>query len=300
MTPPTDLARRRFEIARTAARSLLSEPGVRDVWLDGALAIGLAHDRSDIDLTVVVDADRELDSRVVDGVRVDCAALTPESLASRRLILERFDVTFDDIGPFRAARAAMSGLTRLVTARRSPDFIDPVVTADEMQVYRRWALADQAETMASLAEDFVGLHECGLVESAHVVWSAMRTHLVQADLVARGQPLLGAKWAPVLCRRVRRPWPADGLDSRTTGPDDASVSGLQATLIQTMTAVWPTTAAGPNDADEVPAEWTELPWMPQRYADGWFARLGDERRMITDAQLAAWCTSARRSAGDGS
>src|SRR5947209_13867911 len=87
----------RYEIAARVADEVATQPDVVEVWLEGALAVGLAHAYSDIDLRVLVEEDQTpWRSRLVDGIRVDLVASDPRDLTRLRDLLGAFDVRFDD------------------------------------------------------------------------------------------------------------------------------------------------------------------------------------------------------------
>ncbi|MCT9138284.1 hypothetical protein [Streptomyces violarus] len=279
-------ARRRREIAARVAQALLASGEAREVWLEGALACGLAHAASDIDLRGIVDgALPAWESRIVDGVRVDLQATAPQQAEELRHLLRSFDVRRDDLGSFRRVRASMHDLMCLRTALSyGSGRWNPVLEPGERQGYRRWAVADQAEVAASLAEDLTGLVEDGLAESAGVVCRKLETCLAALGCAAAGHPVLGDKWLPLLARAPLHPPIA--LPRTETWEWFRPV---QRRVTRGLLDCWPV-----DDPLQKPPNLGGAPdvgWLPQRYADGWFLRRGDVHIPMTGGQLLGWLST---------
>jgi hypothetical protein len=284
-------ASRRLEIASQVAAKVQAEVDAREVWLEGALAVGLAHAYSDIDLKVITDnADLVLTSRLVSGVRVDLAAATPDTVRGMQRLLTSFEVRFDDVERFRLVRSALGQLTRYCTAKRwTRDGWQPVATADELACYRLWAVADRVEHALSLTEDLLGLTADGLHAEAEVVCRQLETCLLGLEVAATGQPLLGDKWLPALQQRVTD---ASPLSPPPGHRDEAT--WFTATRHRVSTALlrcWPETG---TTAVDPPPETCEVGWLPQRYTDGWFLRLADDRVQLTAGQFVGWLRATRQ------
>lgn len=278
----------RREIADRVALELLASGEAREVWLEGALACGFAHAASDIDVRGIVDGEPPMwESRVVDGVRVDLNATSPQRIETLRHLLRDFDVRRNDLGTFRRVRASMHDLMCLRTAisYRSGCW-QPVLDAGECQGYRRWAVADQAEVAASLAEDLTGLVEDGLDEPARVVCRKLETCLTALECAAAGHPVLGDKWLPLLAATAGAPSRLSlGMARAETWewfrPVQRRVTGA-------LLACWPIDVP----AQEQPDLGTpDAGWLPQRYADGWFLRRGDIHLPVTGGQLLGWLSA---------
>lgn len=278
-------ARLRREIADRVAHELIASGEAREVWLEGALACGFAHAASDIDLRGIVDGTLPAwESRIVDGVRVDLQATAPQRAEELRHLLRSFDVRRDDLSSFRRVRASMHDLMCLRTALSyGSGRWNPVLAPGERQGYRRWAVADQAEVAASLAEDLTGLVEDGLAESVGVVCRKLETCLAALDCAAAGHPVLGDKWLPLLVGAPPRPSinPARGETWEWFRP-------VQRRVARALLGCWPVydplqkpPSLGAPDAG----------WLPQRYADGWFLRRGDVHIPITGGQLLGWLSA---------
>ncbi|WP_051763512.1 hypothetical protein [Streptomyces virginiae] len=278
-------ARLRWEIADRVAQALVASGEAREVWLEGALACGFAHAASDIDLRGIVDgALPAWESRIVDGVRVDLQAAGPQRAEELRHLLRAFDVRRDDLGSFRRVRASMHDLMCLRTALSySSGGWDPVLDPGERQGYRRWAVADQAEVAASLAEDLTGLVEDGLAESAGVVCRKLETCLTALGCAAAGRPVLGDKWLPLLADAQPRPSidPARAETWEWFRP-------VQRGVTRALLDCWPV-----DDPLQKPPHLgaPDAGWLPQRYADGWFLRRGDVHIPITGGQLLGWLST---------
>ncbi|MET7761131.1 hypothetical protein ABZS71_03505 [Streptomyces sp. NPDC005393] len=280
--------RHRMTIAAEAAREMLSSGTADQVWLEGALACGFAHAASDIDLRGIVSV-AELprwESRMVDGVRVDPQASSPQEIAELRQLLRTFDVRRDALASFRRARRAMHELMCLRTALSYREGAwHPILTPEECDGYRRWAVADQAEIAASLAEDLVGLLESQLFDSAHVVCRKLETCLMALDTAASGHPVLGDKWLPLLARlAITTVTPAVSNDG-THSDSWTWFRPTQRRITLALLACWPTDATpGPPPPIADPA----AGWLPQRYADGWFLRRGDTHLPVDESTLLGW------------
>ncbi|MBI3685829.1 MAG: hypothetical protein HY241_00570 [Actinobacteria bacterium] len=291
-------ARAREAIAATIAAGLVADPAVGEVWLEGALAVGLAHARSDVDLRVIVERATapELRSRVVDGVRVDLAADTRGAVDAARRLLGSFDVRFDDVEVFRHVRAEIGSLTRLRTALRYvPAGWRPVITDPERDVYRRWAVADQVEQIHSLTEDLLGLLDDRMYFEADLVWRQLMLCLATLECAAAGEPLLGTKWLPALWRRTTGQLAtADALmlslAPMSWGEDTSAwFAPVRQRVTDAILRCWPDL----GEAEDAPPAYTLDPgWLPQRYADGWFVRLGDHRTRLSPGQFRRWRRTA--------
>ncbi|WP_031036396.1 nucleotidyltransferase domain-containing protein [Streptomyces sp. NRRL F-5650] len=291
----------RLKVAEHAAAALADEYAGAKVWLVGALAEGLAHQHSDVDLLLITPGPVPgPGSRLIHGVRVDVRAVRESTVHDWRTLLDQFSVTRDDIATFRIVRARLSDLTLLRTARPLtlvPDHTE-VLVSEQRAVYQRWALADRCEMAASLAEDLLGLAQAGLYPHADLVWDQLARVVAQTEAVAGGAPLLGEKWLPSLLSQGDAdrftPVPAlpepRWLSAAAHSPFFASV---QARLAHALLALWPTDAK-PEPVDE--AGLGGFGWLPQRYSDGWFLRRGDDRVPLTDGQMRAWQRSAARRA----
>ncbi|MFD5233191.1 hypothetical protein ACFWJ5_32630 [Streptomyces qaidamensis] len=278
-------ARRRREIANKVAQALLASGEAREVWLEGALACGFAHAASDIDLRGIVYGPLPAwESRIVDGVRVDLQATDPQRAEELRHLLRSFDVCRDDLGSFRQVRASMHDLMSLRTALSyGSGRWDPVLGPGERQGYRRWAVADQAEVAASLAEDLTGLVEDGLAESAGVVCRKLETCLAALECATAGHPVLGDKWLPLLAGAPSRP-PIDPARAGTW----EWFRPVQRRVTRALLGCWPV-----NDPLRTPPNLgaPDAGWLPQWYADGWFLRRGDVHIPITGGQLLGWLST---------
>ncbi|WP_338672586.1 hypothetical protein V1460_06060 [Streptomyces sp. SCSIO 30461] len=285
MNPSAQLRR---EIAGRVARKLLVSGKAREVWLEGALACGFAHAASDIDLRGIVDGDLPVwESRVVDGVRVDLHATAPERTEELRYLLRSFDIRRDDLGSFRRVRASMHDLMCLRTALSyGSEGWRSVLDAGERQGYRRWAIADQAEVAASLAEDLTGLVEDGLAEPVHVVCRKLETCLTALECAAAGHPVLGEKWLPLLASASRSPSHAPIGTARAETWE--WFRPVQQRVTRALLSCWPI-----DDLVQDPPDLAapDAGWLPQRYTDGWFLRRGDVRLTVTGGQLLGWLSA---------
>jgi hypothetical protein len=286
-TPATAWVDTRLTAAEKAAADLAHAYPGSDVWLVGALTEGLAHQRSDVDLLLVTPDDPPtLTSRQIGDIRVDQRAESTAVVGQWHRWLGAFAVTRDNLETFRAVRARMPDLMLLRTARRltTNQAGEPATTAEERAVYQRWALADRCEAAASLAEDLLGLAAAGLHPHATIVRNQLALVVAQAETTASGSPLLSDKWLPSLLAQragVDEPVPLPAAD---TGDDNNRFPVVQVRLADALLRLWPATAP-PQPAIE---HLHEPGWLPQRYADGWFLRLGDDRVPVTDAQLLGW------------
>ncbi|MZE68684.1 nucleotidyltransferase domain-containing protein [Streptomyces sp. SID5789] len=294
----------RLKVAEQAADTLAQEFFGADVWLVGALAEGLAHRQSDVDLLLVTpEPVAAPGSRLLGGIRVDVRAETGQTVNEWRRLLDAFAVTREDIATFRTVRERLGDLTLLRTARPLTHVCDEanpceILLPEQRVTYQRWALADRCEAAASLSEDLLGLAQAGLYPHADLVWDQLARVVAQAETVAAGAPLLGEKWLPSLLSKDDadrfRPVPAlpepRWLSAAAHSPFFASV---QARLADALLALWPTNAE-PEPVDE--AGLGGFGWLPQRYSDGWFLRRGDARVPLTDGQMRAWQHSAARRA----
>lgn len=287
----------RLKVAEHAAAALSDDYVGADVWLVGALAEGLAHQHSDVDLLLITQEPVPgPGSRLIHGIRVDVRTVSESTVHDWRTLLDAFTVTRDDIATFRTVRARLGDLTLLRTARRLSAAPAPaeILVPEQRATYQRWSLADRCEAAASLAEDLLGLAQSGLYPHADLVWDQLARVVAQAETVAAGAPLLGEKWLPSLLRRDDaepfRPVPAlpepRWLSAAAHSPFFASV---QARLAAALLALWPADAE-PEPVDE--AGLRGFGWLPQRYSDGWFLRRGDARVPLTDGRIRAWQKSA--------
>ncbi|MEU0725787.1 hypothetical protein [Streptomyces sp. NPDC006140] len=206
------------------------------------------------------------------------------SAALLRHLLRSFDVRRDDLSSFRRVRASMHDLMCLRTALSyGSGHWNPVLAPGERQGYRRWAVADQAEVAASLAEDLTGLVEDGLAESVGVVCRKLETCLAALDCAAAGHPVLGDKWLPLLVGAPPRPSinPARGETWEWFRP-------VQRRVARALLGCWPV-----DDPLQKPPSLgaPDAGWLPQRYADGWFLRRGDAHSPITGGQLLGWLSA---------
>ncbi|MCJ0875374.1 hypothetical protein [Streptomyces sp. AP-93] len=279
---------RRQKIAEDVAESLLEAGQAEEVWLEGALACGLAHATSDVDLRVIVSgASERWESKIVDGVRVDFQASSRNEVERLRALLTAFDVRRDHLDTFRRVRGARGELLRLRTALAYDGGAwHPVLTEDECAGYRRWALADQAEVAASLAEDLVGLLLDRLTAPIQVTVQKFELCLLALHCAASGQPVLGDKWLPLVATLSETSLPSPALAPSTR--DWAWFRPAQRILTEALLSCWPVHCAPgtPPDLGDPFAG-----WLPQRYADGWFLRRGDVHVPVTEPALLGWCAA---------
>ncbi|MGW2652076.1 nucleotidyltransferase domain-containing protein [Streptomyces sp. NPDC001478] len=290
----------RHEVAEQAAVRLADEYAGADVWLVGALAEGLAHQHSDVDLLLITPGPvAGPGSRLIQGIRVDVRAVSRSTVHEWRTLLDAFTVTRGDISTFRAARARLSDLTLLRTARplvQAPDQA-AVLEPEQRATYQRWALADRCEAAGSLAEDLLGLAQAGLYPHADLVWDQLARVVAQAETVAAGAALLGEKWLPSLLTSNNdqfTPVPPLPEPRWVSAPAHSPFfAPVQARLAGALLALWPTDAE-PEPVDE--AGLGGFGWLPQRYGDGWFLRRGDARVPLSDGRMRAWQRAAARRA----
>ncbi|MFF2142164.1 hypothetical protein [Kitasatospora sp. NPDC058190] len=289
----------RLRIAHATAAVLAAEhPGVQ-IRLEGALAHGLAHARSDIDLRIVTPAGRPLRvvSRTVDGIRVDLHTSTAEDLSELRGLLASFDLPREgDVAAFRTVRRHLTDLTTLRTAVvLDHGEQSPVLDKNEADLYARWALADRVQAAISLTEDLLGLIEARQRLAEQLVWQHLAVVVAQAEAAAAGQPLLGDKWLPALLGlatgpgHAPRPIPALPDTNRPYGAE-AAFRAVQGRLCEALTARWG--VPEPGDAVLDPAR-SGLGWLPQRCSDGWALQRGDDLVPLSPAQFHAWAAIAR-------
>ncbi|MFJ9693137.1 hypothetical protein [Kitasatospora sp. NPDC101183] len=279
----SESARRRLHIAGQVAEHLLSSHPGSTVWLEGALACGLAHATSDIDLRLLGDTPDLPDSGswLSDGVRIDLQVSGPDQMAQLRAFLRGFEVRADDLTVFRRVRKDLGSLTSLRTARQyQEEQWIPVVSPGEAEVYRAWAVADRAETVASLTEDLVGLAADGLYASVDLVLERLALTLASAECAAAGQPLLGEKWLPLM---ATRPWTPGTTTAVWHDTSWGWFRPIQQRLTSALLSCHPIDG---SSSDPAPALGTG--WLPQRYSDGWFLRRADDRVPLTDAALLTW------------
>ncbi|AJE81571.1 hypothetical protein SLNWT_1195 [Streptomyces albus] len=291
---------KRLEVAEQAAARLADEYVGADVWLVGALAEGLAHQHSDVDLLLITPGPvAGPGSRLIQGIRVDVRAVSRSTVHEWRTLLDAFTVTRDDIATFRAARARLSDLTLLRTARplaQTPDQV-AVLEPGQRATYQRWALADRCEAAGSLAEDLLGLAQAGLYPHADLVWAQLARVVAQAETVAAGAALLGEKWLPSLLSSNNArftPVPALPEPRWVSAPAHSPFfASVQVRVADALLALWPTDAE-PEPVDE--AGLGGFGWLPQRYGDGWFLRRGDDRVPLSDGRMRGWQQAAARRA----
>ncbi|MFG3225153.1 hypothetical protein ACGF07_10270 [Kitasatospora sp. NPDC048194] len=281
----SDSTRSRLRIAGQAAERLLSSHPGTAVWLEGALACGLAHATSDIDLRLLGDAPDLPGSRswLSDGVRIDLQVSTPDQMEQLRGLLRGFDVRADDLALFRRVRRDLPALTCLRTAKRyqAGQWI-PVINSGEAEVYRAWGVADRAETVASLTEDLIGLIVDGLYASADLVLERLALTLASAECAAAGQPLLGEKWLPLMADQPWSPRPLSALWQ------DTSWGWFRPIQRRLTSALLSCHLVNGASGEPNPVSVSGSGWLPQRYSDGWFLRRADDRVPLTDAALLAW------------
>jgi hypothetical protein len=290
----------RLRVAEHAAAALADEYVGAEVWLVGALAEGLAHQHSDVDLLLITKKpDPGPSSRLVHGIRVDVRSVSQSTVHEWRALLDAFTVTRDDITTFRTARARLSDLTLLRTARPlspAPQHVE-VLVPEQRATYQQWALADRCEAAASLAEDLLGLAQAGLYPHADLVWDQLARIVAQAETVAAGAPLLGEKWLPSLLSHDDadrfRPVPALPEPRWLNTAHSPFFASVQTRLADALLALWPTDAK-PEPVDEAGLD--SFGWLPQRYSDGWVLRRGDARVPLTDGRMRAWQQAVARRA----
>ncbi|MGA5823504.1 hypothetical protein ACPC54_37275 [Kitasatospora sp. NPDC094028] len=268
--------------ARTVAGRLAEEYPDSPVWMTGPVACGIAHARSDVDLRVLFTEGPVpvLQSRIVDGVRVDLEAQAVTEADELRGYLRQFHILGDDVDLFRTVRRRLPALTVLRSARAMHDGEQPVLGQAERDVYRRWALADRVQHAISLVEDLDGLFQAGLSDAVDLVTGQLHLAIQQAENVAAGHPLLGDKWTPVLA----------GAPTPTAASVHQALRQARARLLAALLTVWPETAC-PDGT--VPDDWLEAGWLPQRYSDGWRLKFADATIRLTPGQLAAWHQALR-------
>ncbi|MHA7956289.1 hypothetical protein ACX9I7_00835 [Streptomyces sp. L500] len=283
----------RMRAARAVAGQLRQEYPGAQVWLEGPVAHGIAHARSDIDLRIVVPTGPApvVRSRMADGVRVDLASSTAADMDALRALLGTFHVLATDMEQFRSIRRQLPALTSLRTARALDCQEKPVLTEAERDTYRKWALADRVQRAISLLEDLDGLTSAGLYDSADLVLGQLSVTVMQAENTAAGLPLLGDKWTPVLAGK-NTPLPSPAWQSAEgSDPCPDWFRQARARLLNALLLVWP--AAGSKDVPVDPA-WGRFGWLPQRYSDGWSLQYADARTPLTTSQLLAWADQVRQ------
>jgi hypothetical protein len=279
----------RLQLAARVADEERRQGDVVDVWLEGALAEGLVHAYSDIDLRVLVARRRApWRHRVVDGVRIDLVESDPADLARSRALLGTFDVRFDDMETFRKVRGQLNLLTRLRTARRRGGANwERVLGPSECAGYRRWAAADRAEQVMILTEDLLGLVADGMTDEAGIVWHELSLAVAGLECVVADQPLLPAKWLPALCIRAAAGRPLAPRLPVWSEPGEPWFTPTRRRHTAALLRCWPLAPSG--DTQPCPPETLSLGWLPQRYADGWFVRRAAERIPLTEPQMRDWC-----------
>jgi hypothetical protein len=281
-------ARQRLRIAARVAEELQTAHPDAEVWLEGALACGYAHAVSDIDLRLLGDGPDlpRPDPWLVEDVRIDLQVSCPSEVDGLRALLGRFDIGRTELGLFRKVRKQLAELTAFRTAlsyRDSQWF--PVIHAEDREVYRAWAVADRAESVASLTEDLIGLVDDGLHASATIVWQRLGLVLISAECAAAGMPVLGDKWLPLM---VQGPW-APAPTPNWTDETWSWFIPVQRRLIRVLLACHPV-PGGPGEPTP-PARsrfGSQEGWLPQYYPDGWFLRRADQRVPVTPQFLLGW------------
>jgi len=286
---------RRTMIAQRCVQELAVAHAPAQVWLVGPLAVGLAHAHSDIDMLVVTSRDPSsvAGSRLVDGIRVDVTAVRQQELDDDRAHLQAFDVTFDDIDSFRRVRRRLPELTRLHTARRLDGESGSLLLADqERAVYRNWALADRVETAMSLTEDLFGLLLDGHIRGADIVWRQVCCAVAGAQATAAHHPLLGDKWLPCL---IPHSW-AEPDPLPAENPLEAAEQWFHPIQERVLAALMSAFVGDFAGETSNPSPRLQAGWLPQRYADGWFARFADHRVRLSASEPDGWHTELARSA----
>ncbi|MFJ2778268.1 hypothetical protein [Kitasatospora sp. NPDC087315] len=263
--------------ARAVAGQLAEEYPHSPVWMTGPVACGIAHARSDVDLRVLFTEGPVpvLQSRIIDGIRVDLEAQAVAEADELHGYLRCFHILGDDVDLFRTVRRRVPALTVLRTAHAMHGGEQPVMSEAERDVYRRWALADRVQHAISLVEDLDGLFQAGLSDAVDLVTGQLHLAVQQAENTAAGHPLLGDKWTPVLA----------GAPTPPAASVHQALRQARARLLAALLAVWPETAAPDG---HVPDDWLEAGWLPQRYSDGWRLKFADDTIRLTPGQLAAW------------
>lgn len=276
----------RLDIASSIASQLAKQDPDSQVWLEGPLAEGLAHAHSDIDLRLVPSntAPDDIAAKIVDGIRVDISVSPRAEIQATTRLLDRYDARLSDLTYFRLVRRQLPSLTLLRTARRwTGTGWDAVLDRDAISVYRMWALADRVEMLLSLTEDLTGLLTDELMENAEIVAQQISRALAGAEAVAAGLPLLGDKWLPSLVPPSRA-----GRNHELGNAPNASswFPTVQRRLLAALTSVHMAHAPAGHDAvgDRPLGSW----WLPQRYADGWYARYRDSLMPLSDLQVRSW------------
>ncbi|MEU6233049.1 hypothetical protein [Kitasatospora sp. NPDC047058] len=290
----------RLRIAHATAALLATEHPGAQILLEGALAHGLAHARSDIDLRIITPVGHPVRvvSRTVDGIRVDLHTSTGKETSDLRSLLAGFELPREgDVAAFRTVRRRLPDLTALRTAVVLDDGRQhPVLDKDELDVYAQWALADRIQQAISLTEDLLGLIEARQRLAEHLVWERMAVVVAQAEAAAAGQPLLGEKWLPALLGLAagpdRSPRPVVALpDTERPYGTERAFRTVRARLCDALTTLWELPDAG--DAPVLDPAWSGLGWLPQRCSDGWALQRGDDLVPLTDAQFHSWAATAR-------
>ena len=281
-------ARQRLRIAARVAEELLTTHPDAEVWLEGALACGYAHAASDIDLRLLGDGPglpRPV-SWMVEDVRIDVQVSSPSEVDELRALLGRFDLGQTDLGLFRQVRMQLAELTALRTALSYQHGQRlPVADAEEREVYRAWAVADRAESVASLTEDLIGLVEDRLHASAAIVWQRLCLVLLSAECAAAGMPVLGDKWLPLM---AREPWPPAPTPNWTDETWSWFIP-VQRRLTRVLLACHPVTSGLSEPASPVQSRFaSQAGWLPQYYPDGWFLRRADQHVPVPPQTLLSW------------
>ncbi|MFF2226944.1 nucleotidyltransferase domain-containing protein [Streptomyces globisporus] len=296
MTVQPDLHRRTALAQTTAGELLAAHPGAQ-VHLTGALAHGLAHSRSDVDLLLVTpSAPPPVTALRRDGIRIDIAAQTTTAMGDARRLLGSFDLPLEgDVPVLREVRSRMGELTRLRTALRLDGHgaAEPVLTAPEQAVYARWALADRLQEAITLTEDLAGLLQSGQVHAASVTVAQLGTVIAQAETVAAGQPLLGQKWLPALRGLAANPptGPQPLPPLADTGPTGGQwgFTDIQHRLLKALFTCWGT-PSGP--AQPLPDLVRSFGWLPIACNEGFAAQFGEDVLALSGGQLLTWATRA--------
>ncbi|MFJ1954520.1 hypothetical protein ACIOGT_25200 [Streptomyces microflavus] len=288
---------RRMALAHTTAGELLvAHPGAH-VHLTGALAHGLAHARSDVDLQLVTpDTPPPVTAVRRDGIRIDLTATTTTAVDDARRLLGSFDLPIvGDVPALREVRSRIGELTRLRTALRldGRGIRTPVLTAPEKAVYARWALADRLQEAITVTEDLAGLLHSGQVHAASVTVAQLGIVIAQAEAVAAGQPLLGPKWLPALrglaATPPTRPQPLPPLADTGPATGQWGFADIQHRLLKALFACWGTP---PGPAQPLPGLMRSFGWLPIACNEGFAAQFGDDVLALSGGQLLTWATRA--------
>ncbi|MFF8617951.1 GNAT family N-acetyltransferase [Streptomyces sp. NPDC015350] len=283
----------RLALAHSTARDLLAaHPGAR-VHLTGALAHGLAHARSGIDLLLITkDTPPPVTAVHHQGIRVDVTATSLREMNDTRWLLAAFGLPREGSIPApRTVRGRMDDLTRLRTALLldGRGTARSVLTSTERKVYAQWALADRLQEAVTLTEDLAGLLGSGQMQSAAVVVGRLGTVIAQAETAAAGQPLLEEKWLPALLGLAASPptgpLPLPPLAGAGAGSNQWGFADIQRRLISALFTCWGTPSGPP---EPLPEPVDTFGWLPLVCNEGFAARFGEEHVPLTGGELLTW------------